>query len=194
MLVSDKQHEANRQNAQHSTGPKTEEGKAAVRLNALTYGLRARSLLITGEDPEDYKRLWASFEAEWQPRTFTERLHLEQMATSQWLLARIATAENSIYEAEIEDEKRFALLDRAFALRLHLERSFRNAMHDLEHLQQKRQARRQQQPAQTVPSPQPPAPSPGERSAPPVPHSGQVMPEGNEDHPVFCAPVTPDTR
>jgi hypothetical protein len=53
MLISDKQKEANRQNAQHSTGPVTPEGKAAVRLNALTYGLRARSLLIPGEDPRN---------------------------------------------------------------------------------------------------------------------------------------------
>jgi hypothetical protein len=49
MLISEKQQEANRQNAAHSTGPKTPEGKDAVRLNALQYGLRARSLLITGE-------------------------------------------------------------------------------------------------------------------------------------------------
>ena len=43
MIISDKQREANRQNAQHSTGPKTTEGKAAIRFNALTYGLRTRS-------------------------------------------------------------------------------------------------------------------------------------------------------
>ena len=46
MLISDKQHEANRQNAQHSTGPKTPEGKEAVRHNALTYGLRTRSMFL----------------------------------------------------------------------------------------------------------------------------------------------------
>jgi hypothetical protein len=51
MIVSEKQQEANRRNAQHSTGPKTPEGKAAVRLNALKYGLRARDIIISGEDP-----------------------------------------------------------------------------------------------------------------------------------------------
>ena len=68
MIISDKQQKANRQNAQHSTGPVTPEGKAAVRLNALKYGLRARSLLIPGEDPEDYKRLWADLEPSGSPR------------------------------------------------------------------------------------------------------------------------------
>src|ERR1022692_3847223 len=53
MLISDKQQEANRQNAQQSTGPKTPEGKAAVRLNALTYGLRARNLIPPTKTPRN---------------------------------------------------------------------------------------------------------------------------------------------
>jgi hypothetical protein len=65
MLISEKQQEANRQNAQQPTGPKTPEGKAAVRLNALTYGLRARNLILPNEDSEEYKQLWADLEAEW---------------------------------------------------------------------------------------------------------------------------------
>ena len=86
MLISDKQQEANRQNAQHSTGPKTPEGKAAVRFNALTWSLRARSLMITGDDPAEYQQLWDDLEAEWKPQTHTERYYMEQMCTSQWLL------------------------------------------------------------------------------------------------------------
>src|ERR1022692_438974 len=60
MVISDKQQEANRQNAQHSTGPNTPEAKAAVRLNALTYGLRARDLILPNEDSEEYKALGRS--------------------------------------------------------------------------------------------------------------------------------------
>jgi hypothetical protein len=67
MIISGKQHAANRQNAQHSSGPKTSAGKAASSLNAVTYGLRARSLLLAGETHEDYHQLCAALEAEWQP-------------------------------------------------------------------------------------------------------------------------------
>jgi hypothetical protein len=42
--------ETNRRNAQHSTGPATPEGKAAVRLNAVKYGIHAQSLIIPGEE------------------------------------------------------------------------------------------------------------------------------------------------
>ena len=52
MLISDKQHQANCKNAQQSSGPKTPEGKTAVRLNALTHGLRARSLILSYEKAE----------------------------------------------------------------------------------------------------------------------------------------------
>jgi hypothetical protein len=193
MIISGKQQEANRQNATHSTGPKTPEGKAAVRLNALTYGLRARSTLIPGEDPEEYKRLWAALVAEWQPQTCTERMFLEQMSTSQWLLARIARGESTIYEADIRIQEQFALLREVSTQRTRLERSFTSAMRELKQLQKERQAR-QPQPAQTSPSPQPPAPNPGERISPLAPHPDYVMSEGTEAHPGFCSPITPDSR
>jgi len=191
MIVSDKQQEANRQNAQHSTGPKTSDGKAAVRLNALTYGLRARSLLITGENPEDYKQLWADLVAEWQPQTRTERMHLEQMATSQWLLARNAEGESSIYEEDLPAERQFALLGCASTQRVRLERSFSSALRDLqqlqkERLQKERRAHCRQQPVEPKQTVQP-APSP-------VAHPTYLMSDATEDHPVFCAPATLDSR
>jgi hypothetical protein len=184
MLISDKQQEANRQNAQQSTGPTSPEGKAAVRLNALTYGLRARSTLLPGEDPEEYKQLWNDLVSDWQPHNRTERLFLEQMAVSQWLLARLATGENDIYQHEA-GEQQSALLDRVAARRTRLERSFESALRELKQLQKERLARqpRPAQPAQTAQS----APAP----VPPPPY---VMSEGAQNHPVFCAPATPDTR
>jgi hypothetical protein len=185
MLISDKQQEANQQNAKHSTGPKTPEGKAAVRLNALTYGLRARSLLIPGEDPEEYKQLWNDLVADWQPQNRTERLHLEQMSTSQWLLARVAFGENDIYQQDMPAETQSALLRSASTERTRLERSFTTAMRELKQLQKERQAQRQQpvQPKQAVQAVQAPVQQPA-----------YLMSEGTEDHPVFCAPITPDSR
>ena len=185
MLISDKQQEANRQNAQQSTGPTSPEGKAAVRLNALTYGLRARSTLLPGENPEEYKQLWDDLLADWQPHNRTERLYLEQMAVSQWLLARLATGENHIYQHETACDKQSALLDRVAARRTRLERSFTSAMRELKQLQKERLARQPQpaQPVQTAQSVQSP-----------VPQAPYVMSERPQNLPVFCAHVSPDTR
>ena len=69
-----KQIEANRRNALLSTGPKTLEGKAAVRLNALRHGLRAHTVVLPGENPEQFHQLCEDLEAEWQPQSRTEQL------------------------------------------------------------------------------------------------------------------------
>jgi len=193
MIISHKQQEANRRNAQRSTGPKTPEGKAAVRLNAVTYGLRARSTLIDGEDPEEYKQLWANLEAEWQPQTCTERMLLEQMSTAHWLLARIARGESRIYEAGIRLQEQFVLLREVSTQRARLERSFTSALRELKQSQKERQARRPQ-PIETKPTAKI-APVPAHPPAkPPAPYPDYVMSLGTEAHPVFCPPITPDSR
>ena len=51
-MTSDKKVEANRRNALKSTGPKTLEGKSAVRMNALKHGLLSRETLLPGKDEE----------------------------------------------------------------------------------------------------------------------------------------------
>lgn len=52
-MTSDKQIVANRSNALASTGPKTDKGKMAVRLNALSHGLRSQDAMLPDEDPHE---------------------------------------------------------------------------------------------------------------------------------------------
>lgn len=185
MVISQKQQEANRRNAQKSTGPTTLEGKTAASLNAVTYGLRTRKLLIAGENIADYWQLWDGLETEWQPETPTERLYLEQMSTSQWLLARMAATENRVYETPLPLHAQFDLLDRVAKHRTRLERSFTTALHELKQLQKERQAKRRQ-PAQAKPT-KPPA-------QPPAHAFGYPPADPAELHPAFCAPATTDSR
>jgi len=192
MIVSEKQQQANRQNARHSTGPKTPEGKAAIRFNALTYGLRTRATILPDENAADYSRLWDELEAQWQPQNRTERCYLETMVTSQWLLARVAESEKKVYMFIAFGEPQFRMLAQVAKQRAQLERSFRTAIEDMKQSQKERQAR-EAQPAKTL-SPQPSAPSPGERRSPEAPPPDYVMSGGAEAHPVSCAPATPDTR
>ena len=58
---------ANRANAQASTGPKTEAGKARSARNALKHGLCAERLLLDGEDPAAWAALRADYFARLQP-------------------------------------------------------------------------------------------------------------------------------
>src|SRR6266404_4653634 len=79
-----RQIEANRLNALKSTGPQTPEGKAAVKLNALRHGLRARTVVLPGENSEDFQQLCDDLETEWNPASRSEQFYVEQMAISQW--------------------------------------------------------------------------------------------------------------
>ena len=53
--------EANRRNAQQSTGPRTEEGKRTSSLNALRHGLTSRIVVLPTEDLAAYKTFSAEF-------------------------------------------------------------------------------------------------------------------------------------
>ena len=47
--------EQNRANAQHSTGPKSEEGKTKSSRNATRHGLTGKQVVINGEDQQATK-------------------------------------------------------------------------------------------------------------------------------------------
>ena len=49
--------EINRRNARKSTGPRTDAGKAASRLNAMKHGLRAQTVPLPVEDPAELEAL-----------------------------------------------------------------------------------------------------------------------------------------
>ena len=53
-MTTEAQIEANRANAQKSTGPRTPEGKATVAQNAVKHGLLARTAVLHGEDWEEH--------------------------------------------------------------------------------------------------------------------------------------------
>ena len=189
MLISQKQQEANRRNAQQSTGPQTPEGKDATRFNALKYGLCARSLFIPREDPGAYDELWNDLLAEWQPQTRSERIYLEQMATSHWLLARAFRSENEIYHNDpMLLTTQFGLLTQISTLRTRLERAFASGQSQLEHLQRIRKSKSEPRPVQPA---RPAVPAP---AGPPAPPPAYVMSEEAEAHPVLCAPVPVDSR
>jgi hypothetical protein len=93
--------ERNRQNAQHSTGPRSDEGRAAVAKNALRHGLRSSTILIPGEDVEAWETLCAELKAELQPVGIREWLCVELIAGAAWRLRRLRTLEAGLLRAQL---------------------------------------------------------------------------------------------
>src|SRR6476659_5522343 len=83
---------ANRRNAQKSTGPKSPEGRAAVRLNGVKHGLCAETLVLPGESEADFEALLDAFESEHQPETAIETAIVRHAAMCTWRLQRVYRA------------------------------------------------------------------------------------------------------
>src|ERR1035438_4187632 len=64
-----KQIDANRRNAQFSTGPITPEGKQTAALNALQTGIYAETEVLPTERPEDLRTLAAEYHNHHRPAT-----------------------------------------------------------------------------------------------------------------------------
>jgi len=82
---------ANRANAQKSTGPKTPEGKARVRTNAIKHGLRAADVILPNdpaESAEEFDDLRDSLIRDIQPANTLEHLLVDRLAVAHWRLRR----------------------------------------------------------------------------------------------------------
>src|SRR5215207_2266913 len=103
-MTSKKQIQANQRNAHKSTGPKTPEGKAAVRLNATTHGLRSQEVLLPGEDEEALKELDENLRAELQPVGELENLLVDGIIAAHWRLRRLRRVEAGIFAWQLYGE------------------------------------------------------------------------------------------
>ena len=87
-MATQNQIHANRSNAQLSTGPRTEPGKAISRRNALQTGIDARNEAASGEDPAALAALAAEYDHEWEPIGLVERLLVDILIKDGWSLRR----------------------------------------------------------------------------------------------------------
>ncbi|MEO8661763.1 MAG: hypothetical protein ABI693_25075 [Bryobacteraceae bacterium] len=80
---------ANRANAEHSTGPKTDAGKAIVSQNHLTHGLSIRRhIVLPTEDHAQYESLVARYCEDELPGCAIERSLINLLAECQWRIDR----------------------------------------------------------------------------------------------------------
>jgi hypothetical protein len=142
-MASPAQINANTLNAQLSTGPRTESGKAATKLNAFKHGLTAGTVVLPTEDMEAYQQFSAAICASFEPVGPLEDQIAQLIADTHWRLNRIPTLETNIFAlaqfepvpehlAHLEDGPARTALIQANAF-IAYERQFRNL-----HLQEQR--------------------------------------------------------
>ncbi len=89
--------EANRANAQLSTGPRSEEGKRTSSLNAVKTALTGVTVLLPTDDAAEYQRHIAAYEKEFRPVGIEESEFVQSLADISWRLRRIPALEMAIY-------------------------------------------------------------------------------------------------
>lgn len=102
-MATAKQIAANRRNAQHSTGPKTDAGKQRAAMNAVRHGLYSDQVVLYYEHVEHYHELLDSLLDDWKPQTARERLLIEQIAQAAWRMQRATRIESGTFNLLLRD-------------------------------------------------------------------------------------------
>ncbi len=136
---------ANRANAQHSTGPKTDEGKAKIARNALKHGLDSKEIFIAPGEQERFDQFKTDLAAEINPEGALEQDLFNQLLHAAWNLRRIRLHETEVHERASAlmvnpflDDKFSAALDRLAKHQVRIERSYHRALRELRSLQTNR--------------------------------------------------------
>jgi hypothetical protein len=198
-----RQIESNRRNAAKSTGPRSVEGKAASRLNALKTGIHAESVIIADEDPEALTQLAESFYCDYQPETAMESAILDNIIRDTWLLTRFFRIDAEIIDYEIETavyKKADNQAGRAFIdssnhqirLQRRIDATRKSQIQSIKEFQ-RLQAERLAQPA---PQPQPPSQPLDATAVPSTPKEqiGFVPPEPSQAPAVAPLPLPPAAK
>jgi hypothetical protein len=178
-MATKAQIEANRRNAQASTGPTTDAGKAKVRQNALRHGLCAGIPQMSDESEEDVQLLLDTLREEHQPVGATEEILVYKMAEHFFYGKRASylLSEKLDWADKGDDMTRQINL----FLRYHTtaDRGFLKALNELRKLQKERQLQEigsVSQNAQTQPAAVPVKPAEPLPPAPIIPATAAVAP------------------
>jgi hypothetical protein len=106
-MTSFRQIEANRRNAQFSTGPVTEEGRKKSRQNAVRHGLTAETVIDALEDAEDYAAFEMAVTADYDAQSAVERELVLRLASLLWRLRRETAIESGLFKIQAKQLLRF---------------------------------------------------------------------------------------
>jgi hypothetical protein len=140
-MATEKQIEANRLNAQKSTGPRTEAGKRKSRLNAVKHSLTGHLDVMTDDERLTRDTFVAGIVDSLKPADAVERQLAHSVADGYWRINRVSTIESNFFASEACNQEDDALaslnLLTVYEMRLH-----RKVRLDLQQLREIQAARR----------------------------------------------------
>ena len=125
---------ANRQNAQQSTGPRTEEGKVRASLNAVKHGLNSKRFFVREDEQEEFAALRDALTVEFVPRTMYQWDLFQQVLHASWKMYRVDRCEAELLTAHVDpfgDESCSRQLEMMARHRARAERAYYRAVKEL---------------------------------------------------------------
>jgi hypothetical protein len=111
-MSTDKQRDANKRNAQKSTGPRTDEGKKRASTNAVRHGLFSKDFTLTEEEKTDHRRLLDSYLDHFRPEDPIALDLVEELAMAKMRQKRAWALEASLLRIELGRQQK--ALDKDF--------------------------------------------------------------------------------
>lgn len=96
-MATPQQLQANRQNAQKSTGPTSDAGRLNSSHNAIKHGFTGQTMLIPASEAEAYKSFTEALLLELAPKGANETWLAHNIMTNRWRLNQIASLEAALY-------------------------------------------------------------------------------------------------
>jgi hypothetical protein len=103
VMTSPRQIDANRRNAQKSTGPRTGEGKRIVAQNAVKHGLLSQHVVLANEDESEFEDFTRRLRSALSPLGELEEMLVDSIAASAWRLRRVLRVERGLFVAYIAE-------------------------------------------------------------------------------------------
>jgi len=129
-----------------TTGPTTEQGKRVASRNAAKHNCTSKSLIVKGENPDDFAALLHSLTREYQPETEMQQTTVMEAARAAWDLARVNRefdkSQQALYDSEENmrqwTTEQHAECERMLRYRTRAERAYARALQAVEHLRKLR--------------------------------------------------------
>jgi hypothetical protein len=100
--TSQAQTDANRLNAQKSTGPTTQQGKERSRCNAFRHGLTSQVTIMTDPEREAQEKFIKAYVEDLAPEGFQQTQFAQSIAHDQWRMNRIRAIEENEFATGFE--------------------------------------------------------------------------------------------
>ena len=102
-MATIRQIQANRRNAQKSTGPVSAAGKAASSMNALKTGIHAKSILLPTESLAELEQLIDDYYTSHRPATPEARALVDDLIYGDWIKRRLRVAEAQLWQYDHQE-------------------------------------------------------------------------------------------